>query len=125
MILPIILIGLLIVSLIAAAMVQTVLLQRRTARQAEQQLQAGWLADSGLLRARQRLATNADYTGETWELSPGEAQAGIAATVVITVEPADDARRIMVDATYPSQAVRRTREHRELLVTPIRPGGTP
>lgn len=124
MILPIVLVGLLVVALIAAAMVHTVLLQRRSARHAEQEQQASWLADSALLRARSRLAAEANYTGETCRISADQLGTDNAGVVVIRVEPEDGAQRIVIEATYPEHPLRRILQRREQHVKLPGPGGS-
>ncbi len=124
MILPIVLVGLLVVALIGAAMAKTVLLQRRTARQAEQLQQAAWLADSALLRARFRITQDAEYTGETWRIAADETGTGFAGTAVIQVQPLAGAKQILIEAAYPAHPVRRVLQHRELHVKLSSPGGS-
>lgn len=124
MILPIVLVGLLVVALIAAAMANTVLLQRRSARRAERVQQSMWLADSALLRAKAKLAADADYGGETWTISADQLQARHGATAIIRVEPTDDGQLIVIEATYPEHPVHRILQRRELHVELTSPGGS-
>jgi type II secretory pathway pseudopilin PulG len=116
MILPIVLVALLVVALVGAAMARTVLLQRRTARRAEQEQQSAWLADSALQRAQARLASDATYTGETWNVTADQMQLGFSGVAVIRIESIDDAKRIVVEAVYPEHPLQRILQRREKLV---------
>jgi len=118
MILPIVLIGLLVVALIGTAMMRTVLLQSRSARRAEQVQQAAWLADSALQRAQARLASDADYTGETWNVSADQLQTGFAGVAVIRIESDGGVQRIVVEAVYPEHPLQRILQRREKQVEP-------
>jgi type II secretory pathway pseudopilin PulG len=118
MILPIVMVGLLVVALIGAAMAHTVLLQRRWARHWEQEQQAAWLADSALQRAQTRLASEGDYTGETWNVSVDQLQTGFSGVAIIRVEPGDGAKRIVIEVTYPVHPVHRILQRREKNVKP-------
>ncbi len=118
MILPIVLIGLLVVALIGSAMARTVLLQHRSARRAEQEQQAAWLADSALQRAQARLASDADYTGETWIVSAAQLQSGFSGAAVIRVESVEGVKRIVIEAVYPEHSLQRILQRREKQVKP-------
>lgn len=123
-ILPVVLVGLLVVALIGAAMARTMLLQRNSARQAEQAQQAAWLADSALLRARARLADDDTYSGETWRVAADQLRTGYAGVAVIRVEPIDGARRIVIEAAYPEHPPHRILQRREKHVELTSPGGS-
>ena len=92
--------------------------RRMTDRQAWQ-VQATWLAESGLERAAWRLAADADYTGETWTLSAGQMAAADAAVVRIEVEtiPEQPNRRLVrVRADYPDHPQHRARQTKQAVV---------
>ncbi len=118
MILPIVLVGLLVVALIGTAMVRTVLLHRRSVRRAEQEQQSAWLADSALQRAQTRLASDEDYTGETWNVSADELQAGYSGVAIIRIELGDGTKRIVIEAVYPEHSLQRILQRREKQVEP-------
>jgi type II secretory pathway pseudopilin PulG len=60
------LVTLLVVSLVAAAVMQSLVAAHRQSRQELWALQAQWLAEAGLTRGERQLARDATYTGETW-----------------------------------------------------------
>ncbi len=83
------------------------------------QLQAAWLAESGLDRAAQRLAAKPEFTGETWSISAERLGGPYAAVVRIRVEPIPGqpkSRRLHVEADYPDRPLDRARESRETLI---------
>ena len=118
MMMPIVLVGLLVVALIGTAMARTVLLQRRSARWVEQQQQSAWLADSALQRAQAKLASDADYVGETWHVSAEQLRAGFSGLAVIRIESVDNDKRIVIEAVYPEHPSRRILQRRQKLVRP-------
>ena len=92
--------------------------RRMTDRQAWQ-VQASWLAESGLERAAWRLAADADYAGETWTLSADQMAAADAAVVRIEVEtiPEQPNRRLVrVRADYPDHPQHRARQTKQAVV---------
>ena len=87
--------------------------------------QANWLAESALERAAARLAVDPSYTGETWELPPGEFGEGESdssadpAVVRIEVKPAGNGAReraIHVTADYPNSTAHRVRRGKQIVV---------
>jgi hypothetical protein len=83
------------------------------------QVQAAWLAESGLERAAWRLAAEADYAGETWALSADQLAAADPAVVQIRVEtmPEQPHRRVVhVQADYPDHPQHRARESKQAVV---------
>lgn len=92
--------------------------RRMTDRQAWQ-VQATWLAESGLERAAWRLAADANYKGETWTLSADQMAAADAAVVRIEVEtiPEQPNRRLVrVRADYPDHPQHRARQTKQAVV---------
>ena len=119
MILAMVLVALFVVMLLGAAFANAFVAQRQLVRHSQQQQQAFWLAESALQRAAYRLANEPDYQGETWQVASddlGGIYAGVALVKVETVAEAGTGHRIIVDATYPSKALKKTVQHRELLV---------
>ena len=100
----------LVTAVLAGAMLRTLLAERRQAMRIEHRIQAMWLAESAIERARARLAASPGYAGETWQVRAeafGDRWSGAA---VIRVErvPGDAAgRRIVVEARYPETLERR------------------
>ncbi|MDP6445600.1 MAG: hypothetical protein QGG36_08270 [Pirellulaceae bacterium] len=64
----------------------------------EHQVQAEWLADSGLDRAAAQLNADASYAGETWKPKIVDNLVG---EVVITVSSSQQRRIVRVVAAYP------------------------
>jgi hypothetical protein len=119
-----------LVCVAVAAAVFTVLLrgvaaEQRLARTGQWQIEAAWLAESGLARAANRLGKDARYAGETWNLSPGALSGPLGAVVRIEIQPVPqhpDRRLVRVEADFPDDPVRRVRQTREATVR-VRPQG--
>lgn len=119
MILAMVLVALLIVMLLGAALANAFLARRQLVRHSEQQQQAFWLAESAMQRAVYRLTNEPEYQGETWQVPAddlGGTYFGVAIIQVDAIAAADTELRITVEATYPSNALKKTIQHRELLV---------
>lgn len=119
MILAMVLVALLVVMLLGAALVNVFLAQRQLVRHHEHQQQAFWLADSALHRAAHRFANEPGYEGETWQVPADDldgTHTGVAAVRVEAVAEAESGHRIIVDASYPSGALKTIVQHRELFV---------
>jgi hypothetical protein len=98
---------LVVIGLICGALLRSGTARRGQARREAERLQADWLAESGLERAAARLADDADYRGETWEIPPEALGGARGAVVRIDVEPVADRpsqRRVEVRADYPRDA---------------------
>jgi hypothetical protein len=113
-----VLVCLLVITLIAGGLIRLVHSQRQRIRIEERQLQADWLAESGLERAAARLSQDPGYRGETWKL-PAEVLGGPdAGLVTITVEPLRaeakaDRRLVTIQADYPTELPRRIRARKQ------------
>ena len=121
MMLAVVLVALLVVMLLGAALANAFLAQRQLVRHNQQQQQAFWLAESALHRAAHRFANEPGYAGETWQVMADELGGTHAGVAVVRVEPVADAEpghRIIIDASYPSDAVKKIVQHRELFVSP-------
>jgi type II secretory pathway pseudopilin PulG len=119
--LPIVLIALLIVTVLGSAIARSVISQIQHAHRLERQQQAAWLADSGVQRASDRLATDAGYEGETWRIESADSGLDAAAVVIIQVDEAGEPegdRRVTVQASYPADSQRRVVQWRELTMRP-------
>ncbi len=106
-------------SLILATVVRTAAVGYRAAKTEAWQIQAVWLAESGLQRAVWQLHSNADYVGETWTLSAQELGGSHGAVVQIEVEtPAGQPERRLVRARaeYPNDPQHRVRHTKEIWV---------
>lgn len=83
------------------------------------ELQAAWLAESGLERAAERLAAKPDFAGETWNIPAEQLGGSYAAVVRIRVESVRDqpkSRLVRVEADYPDHPQDRARESREAIL---------
>jgi hypothetical protein len=117
-VLLIVMICLAVGSIFFGLMIRTGLAEWRLVRVQERQMQAAILAESGLNRAAARLAADADYQGETWQITAAELGGGEAAAVVISVATDGDHRTIKAQADYPAAGDARVRESRERVVGP-------
>jgi len=105
--------------LILAAVVKTAVVGYRAARAEAWQIQAVWLAESGLQRAAWQLSNNADYVGETWTLSTQQLDGTHGGSVRIEVEsPGGQPGRRLVRARaeYPDDPQHRVRYTKEIWV---------
>ena len=119
MILAMVLVALLVVMLFGAALVNMFLAQRQLVRHNQQQQQAFWLAESALHRAAHRFASEPEYRGETWQVTADDLDGTHGGVAVVRVEAVNEAKpghRIVVDASYPSGALKKIVQHRELFV---------
>jgi len=118
-VLVMVLICAIVVLAILLSLVKLAVAGRRVVDQQSWQVQAAWLAESGLERAAWRLAADADYRGESWTL-PAEQLAGADAAVVqIRVEtiPEQSNRRLVrVQADYPDHPQHRARESKQVVL---------
>ena len=113
-----VLVALLVVMLISATIVRGLVVQHRLATAEPTRVQAFWLAESAVQRARMQLASNTDYVGETWqvEISRG---GGVSGQSVIRVEPMENEpsrRTIIVEARFPNDPITGMLEQRSLVV---------
>jgi Tfp pilus assembly protein PilX len=98
------LVALLVITLMSAALVQALVTGQRQSRRYADELQAQWLAEAGLERARVQLAHDDQFRGETWQTDIS----GELGSVTIAVEP--ETKKIVAEAVYPPE------EHRRILV---------
>ncbi len=92
---------------------------RNVLQSESRRIQAAWLAESGLQRAAARLAADADYAGETWNVSAAQLSSTDPAKVRIDVEPvAEHAHRrlVRVRADYPDDPHYRVRYAKQTVV---------
>jgi hypothetical protein len=83
------------------------------------QVQAAWLAESGLERAVARLRADAGYQGETWNLTADAMGTGEPAVVTIQVEKVPEGanrRLVRVRADYPDDPQHRARSSKQAAV---------
>lgn len=123
------LVCLMLVTLLGGVLLRQAATHRGLVRSGERQLQAEWLVESGLARARAYLARDRAYDGETWEITAAELHRPDSAQIVIKITPVDqqpNQRRVSVRADYPRGASKRIRESRSVTVDlgPETPGGS-
>ncbi len=120
--------ALVLASVFLLAVVRTAVGEYREVRDFERQSQAGWLASSGIERARACLAVDPSYSGETWEVAAAEMQASRDARVVIEVQTIAErpaARQVTARSDFPANAHMRSRETRLITLEISEPGGPP
>lgn len=106
------LVALVLIVMVLGSMLKRARDARRVTQAEERQIQADWLAESGLDRAAARLAGDAGYTGEIWSISADELGGQDPAVVNIRVDPTPAGpglRRVQVQADFPTDAPRRAR----------------
>jgi Tfp pilus assembly protein PilX len=116
------LVCLLVVGLIGAALVRQLVLRQRQSLLQQQQMQAFWLAESGLERAVAQLAVSPDYEGETWRVAAKSLGGRDRGLVVIRVESVRDEpnrRRIQVEARFPDDPVRGVLQRKDAIANNV------
>ena len=106
---------LLLVSMLSAVLVRTALAQREQLERDAWQLQAEWLAQSGLERALAKLDMDAAYTGETWR--PAGEDSAVIGRVEILVAAATEGsggRVLKLTVDVPDDPVNRAHIGREI-----------
>ncbi len=115
----VVLAGLAAATVMFVAATKLMLVQQKTIELRSRQVQAGWLAESGVQRAAARLAADANYRGETWQISPADLNGRDGGTVAIRVTPLPDKpdrRAVHIDADYPADPQDRARETRDITI---------
>jgi Tfp pilus assembly protein PilV len=114
-----VMICLIAVSVLVVGWFKSAAFERQQVRAAERRLQADWLAEAAVNRAAALLDKNANYAGETWNLSAVELAASDAAAIEIRVAPVTDRperRSIHVAADFPADSLRKVRVTKEIVV---------
>jgi Tfp pilus assembly protein PilX len=114
---------LLAVMLVAGTALRSLVAAHRRAKTAQHEVQALWLAEAALARARAALHKQSAYAGETWRASVSPDFAGVAE---IRIEPAEGAAgsvKILVQARFPDREFTHVTVSREQLAA--RPEGAP
>ena len=110
---------LLLVSMLLGSLLRLAVTQRRQVRTEQDLLQAQWLAESAMERAASRLAADAGYSGESWNIAADEFGGRHSGLVKISVRKQDDPpneRLVTIEATYPSGAVRFAKRTKQVTV---------
>jgi len=106
----ILLISLGIVAVLLSLLLRQAALARRAYQQDRQTLQAEWLAEAGVERAAARLAADAKYTGETWQVPARDLKGNDGGEVRIKIDAAASGRSTLhVEADYPAATETRSR----------------
>jgi hypothetical protein len=117
--LVVVLVGLAVTTLLFMAAMKMIAVQRKTIELGSRQIQAGWLADSGIQRAVARLADDKNYHGETWHISAkdlGGRDGGLVTIKVEQVPDKSDRRAVHVVADFPPEPEQRARETRDVTI---------
>lgn len=104
-----------VASMIGATLLQMAFTQRRQLQHERLRTQAGWLAEAGLQRALQQIASDPEYQGETWMVDVPDRTASQPAEVLITVDT-ETKSVLTVVATYPRGATFRAKVRRSVSV---------
>lgn len=110
---------LLLISLLLGSLLKVALAHRRQVRTEQYRLQAQWLAESALERSVSRLAADADYSGEEWNIAAKELDGRHAGSVKIGVQKSAQRpmqRIVTVEAIYPSGVARSAKRTKQLTV---------
>jgi type II secretory pathway component PulK len=108
-----------VASVLFVVLAKQATVEHRAAETRQWAVQAGWLAEAGVERAVARLAADAAYTGETWNVAAEELAGRNSAAVKIRIETIDDQpdRRIVrVEADYPDDPQYRARQLKQIAV---------
>jgi hypothetical protein len=108
-----------IMTLMFIAAAKMILVQQKSIELNSRQLQANWLATAGIQRAAARLADDAKYQGETWDIPAKDFGGRDGGTITIRVEqvPAKpDRRAVRIQADYPSDPQLRARVTRDVIL---------
>ena len=118
-VLVVVLIGMAVATMIFLSVLKLIAVQRQSVELQTRQIQAGWLAESAVQRAAARLSADADYRGETWNISAQDIGGRDGATIAIRVDDVagkPDRRTVHVEADYPDDPYQRARQAREVIV---------
>jgi Tfp pilus assembly protein PilX len=108
---------LVLTSVLTVSLVQIVLLQRSQVERDEWQLQAEWLAESGLDRAVAQLAANESYHGEEWLPQPTDAPSPLGrVTITIDRTAKDSGLLVTAVADVPDDAEERARVRKTIKI---------
>jgi len=124
-VLIVLMVCLLLVTSMLGVMLQTAVRARRQLTVERDRRQAELLLQAGIDRAAYRLASEADYRGETWKLDSdaivGKGAAEVTIKTVRAEEPAG--WRVQVVAEYPLESHRAIRRSQTFFVQPELPTG--
>ena len=119
-VLVIFMISLAMLSMTAAAMLRVTLLQRSMVRNNELRIQSEWLFQSAVVRASSQLKSNAEYSGEEWNISAeslGHTSNAVAKILIETVEGKTNERRASITVIYPPDNTERATVSRSVTIS--------
>jgi type II secretory pathway component PulK len=109
---------LMVVMLLTGAVLQSLLAARRQARRSESELQAQWLAEAAVSRAIARLATQPDYSGESWRVTIAQSSdvESIGMAEIRIEKDSTNRKRIIVVSHYPDDPIRQVTAQRDYTI---------
>jgi type II secretory pathway component PulK len=110
---------LVVIMIIEGVLIRASVSRRQQFARDELRVQAEWLVQSGLSRARARLAQSDAYTGESWAVSSDDLNGRDAASVRVDVETPQarpDERHVRITVDLPTEGLRRTRDEQRFLI---------
>lgn len=119
-VLVIFMISLAMLSMTAAAMLRVTLLQRSMVRNNELRIQSEWLFQSAVVRASSQLKSNAEYSGEEWNISAeslGQTSNAVAKISIETVEGKTNERQASITVIYPPDDTERATVSRSVTIS--------
>lgn len=119
-VLVIFMVSLAMLSMTAAAMLRVTLLQRSMVRNNELRIQSEWLFQSAVVRASSQLKSNAEYSGEEWNIaaeSLGQTSNAVAKISIETVEGKTNERQASITVIYPPDDTERATVSRSVTIS--------
>ena len=117
----VVLVAVLVCMMLAAALFVAILggaaARHRQIQQRQLEMQAVWLTEAGVERAAARLASDADFTGDTWHIAAeqlGGRHDGMVRTLVQRDATLPDRYLVTVNADYPNDPVNRVRNSKTI-----------
>ncbi|HJT31917.1 MAG TPA: hypothetical protein VJ783_07670 [Pirellulales bacterium] len=103
---------------IGGALLRWVVLEHKLLATRADESQARWLVEAGIERAAARLASDAEYAGEIWEIAADELPAGQAGRVELRIDAIEGQSRqrtITVVAKYPLEVRPPARARKQII----------
>ena len=112
--------SLILLTLTIGALVRVMLTQRDIVRSEHLRVQTEWLFQSAVVRAAAQLKSNAEYSGEEWNIpaeSLGQPQGAIAEISVTTPDDQTNKRLVAITVNYPPDEARRAQVSRTVPIS--------
>ena len=119
-VLVIFMVSLAMLSMTAAALLRVTLLQRSMVRNNELRIQSEWLFQSAVVRASSRVRSNAEYSGEEWNIAGESLGQTFDAVAKISIEAVDgktNERRASITVIYPPDDAERATVSRSVTIS--------